>query len=63
MVSDHDVAQGGPRIGGQLVLNRAPIPTTNLVEAAVPVLPPGVYELEADISGLTRSLGFFEVTP
>jgi hypothetical protein len=51
------------RIGGQLVLNRAPIPTANLVEAAVPVLPPGVYELEADISGLTRFAGFFEVTP
>ena len=51
------------RIGGQLVLNRTPITTTNVIEATVPALPPGFYELEADVSGLARLAGPFEVTP
>jgi hypothetical protein len=51
------------RIGGRLVLNRVPIGASDLVEAEVPALPPGIYEVDADISGLTRFSGFFEVTP
>lgn len=51
------------RIGGQLVLNRTPISTTNVVDATVPALAPGIYELEADVSGLARFVGSFEVTP
>ena len=51
------------RIGGQLVLNRVPIASTGVVEATVPALAPGIYEVEADISGLVRFAGFFEVTP
>jgi hypothetical protein len=51
------------RIGGQLVLNRALIATTNVVEATVPTLAPGIYELDADVSGLARFTSSFEVTP
>jgi hypothetical protein len=51
------------RIGGQLVLNRMPISNTNVVEATVPALSPGIYELEADVSGLARFASSFEVTP
>jgi hypothetical protein len=51
------------RIAGQLVLNDVAITTTNRIEATVPVLPPGVYELDADVSGLARFTGFFEVKP
>jgi hypothetical protein len=50
------------RIGGQLVLNRVLIANTNVVEATVPTLSPGIYELEADVSGLARFAGSFEVT-
>jgi hypothetical protein len=51
------------RIGGQLVLNRTPVSTTNFVEATVPALPPAVYEIEVDVSGLATFTGPFEVTP
>jgi hypothetical protein len=45
------------------VLNDVAITTTNRIEATVPVLPPGVYELDADVSGLACFTGFFEVKP
>jgi hypothetical protein len=51
------------RIGGQLVLDRVPLDTSDEVAATVPTLSPGIYDVEADISGLTRFTGFFEVTP
>lgn len=51
------------RIGGRRVLHRHPLDTTNTFAATVPALAPGIYEVEADVSGLARLAGVFEVTP